>query len=148
MAEPANSVASLTNDDDPDELLRVSACRHGDACVVLSAYGELDLSNIWMIESELSRFEHVPRLIIDLSGLGFCGVSGARLLHSAVTRSVVTGQQVQVVQNAVVARLLEATGLSGEMPMLRQADLDADQAERGCAATLTRLPGLRRPRPI
>jgi anti-anti-sigma factor len=112
-------------------LLRVTVRHQEDDLVVLTAHGEIDLSNTWMLDSELSRYEHVPRLVIDLSGLDFCGVSGARLLQTAVTRSVVTGQQVAIVHSAAVARVLDATGLSVGLPLRTQAELDIEQAERG-----------------
>lgn len=133
MAEPHHPDTTLLTDTDTDRsgLLRVTAREHGDDLVVLTAYGEIDLSNTWVLDSELARHEHVPRLVIDMSHVDFCAISGARLLQTAVTRSVVTGQRVEIVHSKAVARVLDATGLAAGIPRRAQADIEVEQAERG-----------------
>ncbi len=135
MAEPTHSdTTTLVTDEDRSALLRITAHEHGDDLVVLTAHGEIDLSNTWVLDGELARHEHVPHLVIDMSEVDFCGVSGARLLQTAVTRSVVAGQRVEVIHSSAVARVLDATGLAAGIPRRRQADLEVEQAERGLRA--------------
>jgi anti-anti-sigma factor len=115
---------------DPEETLRITARRHGRDLVVLTAQGEIDLANTWLLDSELARYEDVPRLVVDMSNVRFCAVTGARLLHTAVIRSAVTGQRLEIVDNAAVSRLLTMTGLADGVPRLEPAELAYEQAER------------------
>lgn len=123
MAKPIDSVMSLRT---RDHLLRLTARHLRDDLVVLTARGEIDLSNTWRLADELAHYEHVPHLVVDLSGVGFCGVSGARLLHTAFTRSLITGQRLEVVHSTAVSRVLDATGLGTHLPSRAPATLDRE----------------------
>ena len=113
---------------EPVELLRITARRHGRDLVVLTAHGEVDLSNAWLLGSELARHEDMPSLVVDMSRVRFCGVAGARMLHTAATRSTVTGQRLEIVDNAAIARLLTVTGLAADLPRREPADLAYEHA--------------------
>lgn len=111
------------------ETLHVTTRRYGPDLVVLSVYGEVDLSNAWLLEAELARHDDVPRLVVDMSNVQFCAVAGARLLHTAATSSIATGHQLEVIDNAAIARLLTVTGFAADVPR-RDPDLDYEKAER------------------
>ena len=115
---------------DAAETLHVTTRRCGPDLVVLSVYGEIDLSNAWLLESKLARHDDVPRLVVDMSNVQFCGVAGARLLHTAATRSIATGHQLEVIDNAAIARLLTVTGFADDVPRRDPADLEYEKAER------------------
>jgi anti-anti-sigma regulatory factor len=110
MAAPARPSGAVVGK--PFEVLRVTTSPLGDDLVVLSAGGRIDLSSMWLLGNELARQEHVPHLLIDLSEVDFCSVSGALLLRAALERSLVTGQLVEVTYSAAVTAVLDANGLA------------------------------------
>ena len=91
--------------------LHVTARRRHDR-VVVAVHGEIDMSNVSSFEAELAAHAAQPWLIVDLSGVLFCSVAGARLLQRKAVRATATGQRFEVVVNRALARLLDATGLA------------------------------------
>jgi anti-anti-sigma factor len=115
---------------DPREILRITADLYGPDLVVLTAEGDIDLSNAWMFERELARHDATPRLVVDMSGVAFCGVAGARALKAAASRSSVIGQNMAIVDNPAVARLLDAAGLRADIERLDGVAFVYEHAER------------------
>ena len=91
--------------------LNVTAQRRPDG-VVISVRGEIDLSNVSSVESEIAVYAAEPRLVFDLSEVSFCGVAGAHLLHRTAVQAAATGRRFEVVVSHVVARVLATTGLA------------------------------------
>lgn len=115
---------------DPRGVLRITSDLYGPDLVVLTAEGDIDLSNAWMFERELARHDDTPQLVVDMSGVAFCGVAGARALKAAASRSSVIGQHMAVVDNPAVARLLAAAGLRAEIECLDRAAFVCERAAR------------------
>jgi len=113
MAEPTQATPLPQLDDDQlVATVHVTARRHRDDLVVVTVDGEIDLSNIPLLENELGRLEGEPRLVVDLSAVRFCAVVGVRLLHTMAVRSSVDGRRFEVVVNPAIARVLKVTGLA------------------------------------
>jgi anti-sigma B factor antagonist len=89
---------------------------------VVRLAGELDLSSYAELDAEFRRVQvtGVPRIVIDLSGLGFLDSTGIRLLLEAHRRAGANGHRIRVTGAAgQVEQMLELTGV-GER--LRVAD--------------------------
>lgn len=113
MAEPTQATPLPQLDDDQlVATVHVTARRHRDDLVVVTVDGEIDLSNIALLENVLGRLEGEPWLVIDLSAVRFCAVVGVRLLHTMAVRSSVDGRRFEVVVSPAIARLLKGTGLA------------------------------------
>jgi anti-anti-sigma factor len=110
MAEPTPTVTPPFFDDEP--AVRVAVRRLRDDLVIVAVRGEIDLSNISLLEKDLARYEQESWVVVDMSSVRFCAVVGARLLHTMAIRSSVAGQRFEVVDNPAIARVLEATGLA------------------------------------
>jgi anti-anti-sigma factor len=110
MAEPTPTVTPPFFDDEP--AVRVAVRRLRDDLVIVAVRGEIDLSNISLLEKDLARYEQESWVVVDMSSVRFCAVVGARLLHTMAIRSSVAGQRFEVVDNPGIARVLEATGLA------------------------------------
>jgi anti-anti-sigma factor len=110
MAEPTPTVTPPFIDDEP--AVGVAVRRLRDDLVIVAVRGEIDLSNISLLEKDLARYEQESWVVVDMSSVRFCAVVGARLLHTMAIRSSVAGQRFEVVDNPAIARVLEATGLA------------------------------------
>jgi len=119
MAEPAQQtlIPSLGGGQ-PAAIACVTARLDRDG-VVVTVTGEIDLSNISVLENELARHEQVPRVVIDLSAVEFCAVVGVRLLHVVALRLAATGRRFEVVDNPMIARVLRATDLADDVTRRR-----------------------------
>ena len=115
---------------DPRGILRITSDLYGPDLVVLTAEGEIDLSNAWMFERELARHDDTPQLVVDMSEVAFCGVAGARALKAAASRSSVIGQHLALVDNPAVARLLAAAGFRADIECLDRVAFVHEHAER------------------
>jgi len=117
MAEQTRTTAItlVIDDDEPRAAVYVSARRHRDDLIVVTVRGEIDLSNIALLEGELAGHEEEPWLVIDRSGVRFCGVAGARLLHTMAIRALTDGRRFELIDNPAIARVLEATGLANDI---------------------------------
>jgi anti-anti-sigma factor len=98
--------------------LTVRVEQDGDA-LVISAYGELDLSNTETLEQELRRAiaSEAPELILDLGGVSFIDSSGLRVLLLMARQSLRNGGRLRVLRgSAPLERALEGTGLGHLLP--------------------------------
>lgn len=108
--------------DDPPAPLHVAARPSGHGRVVVTVHGEIDLSNVLLLEQELAVHEPQPWLVVDMSQVRFCGVVGARLLHAMAIRSSAGGRRFEVVASQTLARVLDATGLAGDITRVSAAE--------------------------
>jgi anti-anti-sigma factor len=98
--------------------LTVRVVQDGDA-LVISAYGELDLSNAKTLEQELRRAiaGDAPELILDLGGVSFIDSTGLRVLLLAAKQSLRNGGRLRVLRgSAPLERALEGTGVGHLLP--------------------------------
>jgi anti-anti-sigma factor len=109
MAE--DTILMLTTPTEPFSLVHFAVRRRGGE-LVLAVRGEIDLSNLASLERELTARDREPRLVVDMTRVGFCSVAGARVLEFAAIRAAVVGQSFAVVESRAVARVLEMTGLA------------------------------------
>jgi anti-anti-sigma factor len=99
--------------------LTVRVEQDGEA-LVISAYGELDLSNAKTLEQELRRAiaGDAPELILDLGGVSFIDSTGLRVLLLAAKQSLRNGGRLRVLRgSAPLERALEGTGLGHLLPL-------------------------------
>lgn len=113
MAEPTTTTINRSVDDETLAPLHVIARRHQHRLLVVTVHGEIDLSNISLLENELAAHGEEPWLVVDMSGVEFCGVVGARCLHVMAVQSSTFGRRFEVVTNPMIARMLQVTGLAG-----------------------------------
>jgi anti-anti-sigma factor len=124
MAEPIRTTATTWSVDDAAVApLSVTEQRNPDHRVVVAVHGEVDLSNISLLRNNLAGYDQERWLVVDMSGVRFCGVVGARLLHTMAVESSVAGRRFDVVTNPVLARLLALTGLADDIT--QRASLDS-----------------------
>jgi anti-anti-sigma factor len=112
MAEPTKLTAIKFAAREESAAVYVAAGRYTDDLVVVTVDGEIDLSNISQFEKELADHRLEPWLVLDMSGVRFCGVVGARLLHTMANESSTAGRRFEVIDNPAIARVLVATGLA------------------------------------
>ncbi|WP_326950315.1 STAS domain-containing protein [Amycolatopsis sp. NBC_00348] len=100
---------------DPTGLM-LTVVRSGRAPGVLrvTVTGEVDMSTRPMLEAELERAvaEGPYRLVADLTGVGFCGVTGMATFSRLRTRCADAGIELVVRPSSVVRRALDLAALS------------------------------------
>ena len=110
--------------------------RLGDRVYVVLA-GELDLVSVPLLERELQRAGRHQgcTILLDISALSFCDLTGQRALRVAVN----AGGLLVGVPPRCLERLYELTGecdmlLQGAEPQAREADATQRDAQAGYAA--------------
>jgi len=105
MAEQISTSAFNLAVGNESAAVNVAVQRYPDDLVLVTVDGEIDISNISLLEKELARHGQEPRLVLDMSGVRFCDVVGARLLHTMAVRSAVAGCRFEVIDNPAIARV-------------------------------------------
>ena len=87
--------------------------------VVLTLQGELDVNTAGQLRHEvMALVDAGPRLVIDTSGLTFCGSSGIAVFVEAHDEARARGVQLRiVVPPGALRRAVEAVGLSEYLPI-------------------------------
>jgi anti-anti-sigma factor len=101
-----------------DVQLTVRVEQDGDALVV-SAFGELNLSNAKTLEAELRRAiaGDASGVILDLGGVSFIDSSGLRVVLLMAKQSLRNGGRVRLLRgSAPVERAIEGSGVEHLLP--------------------------------
>ena len=101
-------------------LLRLHVSRHGPRYVI-AVSGELDLSTVEAVDTELRRAESsdAQRIILDLSALTFMDSSGPNLLLRAQARSRADSNRLKLVSGPPrIQRVFELTKTDTILPFL------------------------------
>jgi anti-anti-sigma factor len=111
---------------DPHSTLRATTDRYGGA-VLINAGGEIDACNehTWRhLVSEAANVVTPPGpLVVDVSGLDFMGCCAFAVLAEQARRCHRRGAELRLVtRQPVVARVVEACGLSGTLPIYPTTD--------------------------
>ena len=112
---------------DPNSTLRATADRSG-AAVLINAGGEIDACNehTWrQLVSEAAGVVTAPGpFIVDVTGLEFMGCCAFAVLADEAQRCRERGVELRLVsQEPIVARIVDACGLSGVLPIYPTADV-------------------------
>ena len=84
---------------------------------IVSASGDIDATNASILtDYALVNAVRCRGLILDLSGLKFCGTEGFSALHRVSVRCAHTGKGWVVVRGAAVSRLLRLCDPHGSLP--------------------------------
>lgn len=96
-------------------------CRSLPGMNVCTVTGDIDMSTEALLRRALTEFEQdaTPRVLLDLTGVAFLSVSGARLLHYAVKRAHAQTRRLTIVVSHPVARALAVTGYGESMRIYR-----------------------------
>ncbi|MFC4002930.1 STAS domain-containing protein [Prauserella oleivorans] len=95
-----------------DPALHIAAREVKPGVVLLAAHGELDLQTSRLLTQALLAHASV-QVILDLAGITFCDVAGARVLEAVGVRQ----GYLAVVVSTAVRLVLDATGIA---PSVRQ----------------------------
>ena len=111
---------------DPHSTLRATTDRFG-AAVLINAGGEIDACNehTWRhLVSEAASLVTPPGpLVVDITGLDFMGGCAFAVLAEEAQRCQIRGIELRLVsRQRVVARIVDACGLSGMLPIYPTAD--------------------------
>ena len=102
-------------------MLRIHARRDGSNFYLRLA-GELDFSNVKLLEGELERLEQsdAEHLIVDLSGLEFIDSSGMALLIRASQRSAQDSNRLRMKRSdhRAVSRMLALARIENWLPFI------------------------------
>lgn len=104
------------------DLLRVETVEPRPGVVVLTPRGEIDVSNAEVLrDAAAAAVAATPRsLLVDLSGLTFCGSTGLVVLMGACRNAEAAGVRFATADGpAIVRRVLEITQLG---PVLRHRE--------------------------
>jgi len=105
----------------PPEDFSISA-EDRDGRVHISLGGELDIATAPELERLVNeRIDAGQEVVVDLRGLEFMDSSGIRVLVAAHARAGRAGTRVFVVRpapNSAVAKIVEVSGLDGELNLL------------------------------
>jgi anti-sigma B factor antagonist len=84
--------------------------------------GELDIATVPLLEAAFDEVERdgVHRIILDLSGVTFIDSTGIQLLLRMNERCD-ESRRLEIISSPAVERLLEITGLRGELPLAEDA---------------------------
>lgn len=119
---------------DPNSTLRATADRTGPA-VLIYAGGEVDACNerTWcQLISEVAGIVIAPGpLVVDVTGLDFMGCCAFAVLADEAQRCKDRGVELRLVsREPIVARIVDACGLSGLLPIYPTADSALASAAR------------------
>lgn len=119
---------------DPNSTLRATADRSGPA-VLIYAGGEIDACNehTWrQLISEVAGIVIAPGpLVVDVTGLEFMGCCAFAVLADEAKRCQERGIELRLVScEPIVARIVDACGLSGLLPIYPTADSALASATR------------------
>ncbi|MGD1173803.1 anti-sigma factor antagonist [Mycobacterium seoulense] len=119
---------------DPNSTLRATADRSGPA-VLIYAGGEIDACNehTWrQLVSEVAGIVIAPGpLVVDVTGLEFMGCCAFAVLADEAKRCKDRGVELRLVsREPIVARIVDACGLSGLLPIYPTADSALASAAR------------------
>lgn len=95
-----------------DRRLQVKIVRHNPDLHVCRLVGEVDLLTVPTLVRVLDdlRGRDVPMVIVDLTGVTYCGAAGVRALLDGTLAARASGQRLAVViASLAVARVLKAT---------------------------------------
>lgn len=95
-----------------DRRLQVKIVRHNADLHVCRLVGEIDLLTVPTLVRVLDdlRGRDVPMVIVDLTGVTYCGAAGVRALLDGTQTARAAGQRLAVViASLAVARVLKAT---------------------------------------
>ena len=111
---------------DPHSTLRATTDRYG-AAVLINAGGEIDACNehTWRhLVSEAASVVTLPGpLVVDVSGLDFMGGCAFAVLAEEAERCRRRGIELRLVSRQnIVARIVDACGLGGLLPIYPTAD--------------------------
>ena len=96
---------------------------------VVRLVGELDLSNVPAIETNLQRvLGDRARAVVDLTALDYVDSSGLGMLERLARRLTL---RLVVPEGAIIARTLRVTGLDQLVPVFTSADAALDGDEPG-----------------
>lgn len=91
--------------------------RDGDL-VVLTGRGEIDLYTAPILRQAMASHEDAARMVLDFTGIDFCGVAGAHVLDEGARRAAAQRRRLTlVVATIAVKRLLRLTGLDQRIPV-------------------------------
>jgi anti-sigma B factor antagonist len=100
--------------------LKVTTWSQGDHTVV-AVSGEIDLYTAPRLQSELMAAlrDHPARLIVDLSGVGFCDSTGINVLLAAHRQAQDHGGEFQLAgPGSATRKVLQVTGLESVFTVL------------------------------
>lgn len=111
---------------DPHSTLRATTDRSG-AAVLITTGGEIDACNehTWrqLVGEAASGVSPHGTLIVDVTGLEFMGCCAFTVLADEAQRCRDRGVELRLVSHApIVARIVEACGLSGVLPIYPSAN--------------------------
>ncbi|WP_442791244.1 anti-sigma factor antagonist [Mycobacterium sp. Aquia_216] len=135
IAEPTRSMSSprlmlstrLVYDlGDPHSTLRATTDRRGPA-VLIYAGGEIDACNeqTWrrLVSEAANAVEAAGSLIVDVTGLDFIACCAVEVLADEAENCRRRGVELRLVSpQPIVARIVDACGLSGVLPIYPTAD--------------------------
>jgi len=105
----------------PSSMLRICAERDGSN-FYLRLTGELDFSNVKLLNGELDRLEKsdAEQLIVDLTGLEFIDSSGIALLVRASQRSAEDSNRLRIKRSdhLAVKRILGVARVENGLPFI------------------------------
>ena len=130
---------------DPNSTLRATTDRSGPA-VLIHAGGEIDACNehTWRrLLEEAAAFVTAPGpFVVDVSGLDFMGCCAFAALSDEAQRCRDRGVELRLVgPQPIVARIVEACGLSRLLLVYRTVDAALDTSKAGSLSLVTRRPG-------
>ena len=101
-----------------DGLLRTEVTEAGSS-VILTLQGELDVNTAGQLRREvMALIETDRRLVVDTSGLTFCGSSGIAVFMEARDEAQARGAQLRIVVPAgALRRAVEVVGLADYLPI-------------------------------
>ena len=111
---------------DPHSTLRATTDRNG-AAVLINAGGEIDACNehTWrhLVSEAASGVISPGPFVVDVTGLDFMGCCAFAVLAHEAQRCQIRGIELRLVsRQRVVARIVDACGLSGMLPIYPTAD--------------------------
>jgi anti-anti-sigma factor len=119
---------------DPHSTLRATTDRSGPA-VLINAGGEIDACNEHTWRQLVSEAAHVVTapgpFVVDVTGLDFMGCCAFAVLADEARRCQQRGIELRLVsREPIVARIVDACGLSGVLPIYQTADAALAGSER------------------
>jgi anti-anti-sigma factor len=119
---------------DPHSTLRTTTDRSGPA-VLINAGGEIDACNehTWrrLVSEAASGVTAPGPFVVDVTGLDFMGCCAFAVLADAARRCRERGFELRLVsREAIVARIVDACGLNGLLPIYPTADAALAAAAR------------------
>ncbi|HEV7975390.1 STAS domain-containing protein [Amycolatopsis sp.] len=105
----------------PPSLLRLATAEGVSGAITIDVVGEIDIATLPALDTQFGqalRRRELSQVVVDLSGVGFCGVAGLQAFVDLDQRCNALGVDLELKPSRIVRRALDVTGLCSRFRLI------------------------------